>query len=182
MLGRLIIGIIKGLVVGGALGFGLAQLGLVAPGPVFAYAAAALAGVLVGLIAGKPIWAKDAKIEAGMKAVIGAILAAGLMFAARKWLTLGVPVSLGPLAQANESLGEVGAMGTLGGLAVTSLAMVAAVLGGFYEVDNTPEPKDGEAAAPKLPPNGNKRVAVSRQDEADDLDADVEQDKRRAKR
>jgi hypothetical protein len=73
--------------------------------------------------------------------VVGALLGAGLMFVARKWLGFPMPASLGELSAANTSLGEVASAtaGTLGGLAVTSLAFVAAVLGGFYEVDNTPE-------------------------------------------
>ena len=85
--------------------------------------AAALTGVLVGLVAGKPIWAKDAKIEAGMKAFIGALLAAGLMYAVRRFLTMPVPFPLGELAAPNESLLEPAtSTGTIGGLAITSLA------------------------------------------------------------
>src|SRR4051812_2636164 len=103
MLGRLLVGILKGLLVGALVGFGLAKLGLAAPPAVIAYAAAAATGVLIGLIAGKPIWAKDAKIEAGMKAFVGALLAAGLMYAARRWLAaIPMPVALGPLAAAND--------------------------------------------------------------------------------
>ena len=58
-----------------------------------AYLGAALTGVLIGLVAGKPIWAKDAKIEAGMKAFVGALLATGLMYAARRFLTMPFPVA-----------------------------------------------------------------------------------------
>src|SRR3954453_13543780 len=136
MLGRLLIGILKGLFVGGLVGFGLVKLGMPMPTAVFAYLAAALTGVLIGLIAGKPISAKDAKIEAGMKAFVGALLGVGLMYAARRGPTLPIPVSLGPLTGPNESLSEAaGSVGTIGGVALTSLASVAAVLGGFYEAD-----------------------------------------------
>jgi hypothetical protein len=182
MLRRLIIGIIKGLLVGGLLGFGLAKLGFVAPGAVMAYLGAAVAGVLVGLVAGKPIWAKDAKIEAGMKAFVGALLAAGLMFAARKWLAFALPVSLGPLATANTSLGESAAAGTLGGLAITSLALVGAVLGGFYEVDNTPDAAASAPAPGKLEKANDKRIAAA--GAASELDDEVEpeHDRKRAKR
>src|SRR3954468_1202781 len=127
MLGRLLIGIVKGLIVGGLVGFALAKLGMAAPGALIAYAAAGVTGILIGLVAGKPIWAKDAKIEAGMKAFVGALLGAGLMFAARKWLTFPMPVSLGPLSEANESLGETMRNGSFGGLAITSLAAIAAL-------------------------------------------------------
>jgi hypothetical protein len=186
MLGRLLIGIVKGIILGALLGVGLAQIGFAAPGALIAYPAAALAGVLVGLVAGKPIWAKDAKIEAGMKAFVGALLGAGLMFAARKWLTMGVPVPLGAFGGANASLNEAaGSSGTLGGLAVTSLAMIAALLGGFYEADNDSDEGEskgvGEAATGKRVA-GNTRVAASAGDE--DLDEELadEGEKKRARK
>jgi hypothetical protein len=185
MLGRLILGIVKGLIVGGLLGFGLAKLGYGAPIAIVAYLAAALAGVLVGLIAGKPIWAKDAKIEAGMKAVAGALFGVGLMYLARRFLTMPVPLPLGELGGANESLNEVaGSAGTFGGLAITSLAAVAALLGGFYEADNTPEDEARPGAKPeaKAAAGGNKRIAASSAvDELDD-DLDAEPEKKRAKK
>ncbi|AUX48063.1 hypothetical protein SOCE26_095900 [Sorangium cellulosum] len=185
MLGRLILGIVKGLIVGGLVGFGLAKLGFAAPIAIIAYLAAALAGVLVGLIAGKPIWAKDAKIEAGMKAFVGALLGVGLMFAARKWLTMPVPLPLGELGGANPSLGEAaGTAGTFGGLAITSLAAIAALLGGFYEADNDPSEGDAPGAKQALPAKdkGNKRIAASAA--VDDLDDDLEAEpeKKRAKK
>lgn len=184
MLGRLLIGIVKGLLVGALVGFGLAKLGFAAPAAVIAYLGAALTGVLIGLVAGKPIWAKDAKIEAGMKAFVGALLAAGLMYVARRFLTMPLPIPLGALAGANASLNEaVGSAGTLGGVAMTSLASVSALLGGFYEVDN--DPSEAEAAPPpgaKKAADGGKRIAAEADelDDADELDEPVE--KKRAKK
>ncbi len=187
MIGRLLVGLVKGLVVGGLLGFAVAKLGFVAPGAVIAYLAAAAAGALVGLVAGKPIWAKDAKIEAGMKAVVGALLGAGLMFAIRRWLGVALPTSLGALSAPNASLLESAANGTLGGLAVTSLALVAAVLGGFYEVDNTPS--DDATSSKENGAKGGARVdegakgkarigAASAEDDDDDVDVDPKRAKR----
>ena len=180
MLGRLLVGIVKGIVVGGLVGFALAKLGFVAPGAVIAYLAAALTGVLVGLVAGKPIWAKDAKIEAGMKAFVGALLGAGLMFAARRWLAFPVPFSLGPLGLHDAA--AAAPYGTLGGLSVTSLAAVAAVLGGFYEADNTPTPEEKAPAQKTKAAGGNKRIAAAdaSDDEADELE--LEADKKRSKK
>jgi hypothetical protein len=183
MLGRLFIGILKGLIVGGLLGFGLAKLGFAAPNAIVAYAGAVVTGIVVGLVAGKPIWAEDARIEAGTKAFAGALLGAGLMFVARKWLTMPVPVplgelGLGPIAIPNTSLGEAaGTHGTLGGLAITSLAMIAAILGGFYEADNdsssAPSESTGSAKKPASEKTGNKRIAAdSSADEADEEIAD----------
>jgi hypothetical protein len=187
MIGRLLIGIVKGLLVGGLLGFALTWLGLGAPVWFIAYPAAALVGVLVGLIAGKPIWAADARIEAGLKAFVGALLGVGLMFAARKWLTMEVPVPLDVLGVMRPSLNEAaGASRSLGVVAITSLAMIAALLGGFYEADNddagAASQKSGAAgAASQKSATGGPRVAL---DEADELDEDegAEQDKKQARK
>jgi len=184
MLGRLLIGIIKGLIVGALLGFGLVKLGFIAPPAVIAYLSAAVTGVLIGLVAGKPIWAKDAKIEAGMKAFVGALLAAGLMYAARRFLTMPVPLSLGPLAAPNTSLGEaVNSTGTIGGLAITSLAAIAGLLGGFYEADN--DPNEAEAAPPntaKKTPAKGRRIAAEEAADEDAEELDGEADKKRSKK
>ena len=51
----------------------------------------------------------------------------------RRWLTMPLPIALGPLSAANTSLGEAAtSTGTVGGVAITSLAAIAALLGGFY--------------------------------------------------
>jgi len=173
MLVRLLIGIIKGVVVGALVGFGLWKLGLVALPLVVAYLAAAATGVLIGLVAGKPIWAKDAKIEAGMKAAVGALLGAGLMYAARRFLTMPLPFMLGPFTSPDASIGET---------AMTSLAAVAALLGGFYEADNDEAPAEPKPPANKRLAPGGKRIAP--QSKADDLDEDeaAEADEKRAKK
>lgn len=183
MLVRLVVGLVKGLIVGGLLGFALAKAGFVAPGAVIAYLAAAAAGALVGLVAGKPIWAPEAKIEAGMKAVVGALLGAGLMFVARKWLGFLLPVSLGDLAAANATLGETNVRGSFGGLAITSLAFVAAVLGGFYEVDNTPESTEKAEGGARVADGKTKARIAAPADEADeDLDEVVDPKQAKKKR
>lgn len=189
MLGRLFIGILKGLIVGGLIGFGLATLGYPAPGAIVAYAAAVVTGIVVGLVAGKPIWAEDAKIEAGTKAFVGALLAAGLMFAARKWLTMSVPVpladlGLGHLGGANTSLGEAaGTSGTLGGLAIPSLAMIAAILGGFYEADNDPQSGSDSTASAKKPAAATTGKRIAADGTAEEADEEVaDEPEKRAKK
>ena len=129
MLGRLLLGIIKGLGVGGLVGFGLVKLGFPTPSPVIAYIAASVSGVLVGLIAGKPIWAKGATVEASTKAIVGGLLGIGILAAVRALLMIPVPLPLAPVFPAHA---------LVGGFAGTALAIVAAVLGGFYEADNNP--------------------------------------------
>src|SRR5260221_8656309 len=154
MIARLLFGLLKGLSVGGLLGFAAAKAGFPAPGAIIAYLGAAVSGVLVGLVAGKPIWTKDAKIEAGMKAIVGALLGSGLMWAVRHWLSgVTLPVALGTIT--NDAAGN---LGTIGGLALTSFAIVAAVIGGVYDPPNTPAAAGGKpnekppAARPQAPP------------------------------
>jgi hypothetical protein len=174
MLGRLLIGIVKGLMVGALLGYGLVRLGMGVPGVVVAYLAAALAGVLVGLVAGKPIWAKDAKIEAGTKAFVGALLALGLMAAARTWLLVPLPFSVGELAPEHA---------TLGGFAMTALAAIAGLLGGFYEADNDPSEEAAPAGAELHGAKKGQRIAPALKgagEEEEELEA--EPDKKRTKK
>jgi hypothetical protein len=151
MVRRLVVGLILGLIVGGVVAAGIvAGLGqlefLGTGGAVLAYLAAGLTGVLTGLVAGKPIWASGAKIEAGLKAVFGALIGAGLMFALRQWGG-GFRPDLGFIHAGH---------GPVGDLPAASLPLLAAVLGAFFELDNTgggEQESAGGAGAPR------KRVA-----------------------
>lgn len=174
MLGRLLVGIVKGLIVGSLLGFGLVKLGWAVPAAVVAYLAAALVGVLIGLVAGKPIWAKDAKIEAGTKAVVGAVLSLGLMAAARTWLLVPLPISLGSLAPEHA---------TLGGFAMTSLAAIAALLGGFYEADNDPSSEEAPPAGARSDKAGKQaRIAAEHGALEEEEELESEPDRKRTKK
>lgn len=146
---RLLWGIVLGVLIGGALAALLVKgLGVAAMGALLAYPAAVLVGALAGLLAGKPIWAKDARIEGGLKAFFGALLAAGLMFALRSWAKLDIDL-------AKLGLGH----GPLGELSVTSLPLIGVLLSLVFEVDNLfgkDDAKDGdkkrvaEGASPRL--------------------------------
>lgn len=174
MLGRLLIGIVKGLVVGGLLGFALVKLGMPMPGALVAYPAAAVTGIVIGLIAGKPIWAPDAKIEAGAKAIVGALLGVGLMAAARQWLMFPLPFALGDLASEGTAFG---------GFAMTSLAAIAALLGGFYDADNDSSAGDaklkGGSDEKALP---GKRVASAERAQDEEEELVDEPDRKHAKK
>ena len=105
------------------------------------------------------------------------------MFVARKWLGFLLPVSLGDLAAANATLGETNVRGSFGGLAITSLAFVAAVLGGFYEVDNTPEPAEKAEGGARVADGKTKARIAAPSDEADeDLDEVVDPKQAKKKR
>ena len=158
MLWRLLVGFLIGLVVGGlfaaALVAGLkVTLFEGAAGIALAYTAAALVGVLTGLFAGKPIWASGAKLEAGLKAVFGALLAAGGLFALRQWGG-GWVVNL-------NGVGGLGA-GPVGDLPAMALPIIAAVLGSLFELDNTGE-KGADASKKATPslPEPRRRVQAS---------------------
>ena len=103
----------------------------------------------------------------------------------RSFVTVGIPFDLGALAEANRSLQETAANGTIGGLAMTSLALVAGVLGGFYDADNTPT-GDGEADAKKRVAAGPDKARLPGKPATVEDDLDLEEDvpapKKQAKR
>src|SRR4051812_1726488 len=127
MLRRSLVGLVKGLVVGIGLAF-LATRGLrwSAPSGLFAALFAGAAGFVVGLVAGRPIWGRDAKTEALLKAGVGALIGVGSSFALGRWLSV-------PLDLSAYSLGA----GPAGKLAAVSLPLIASGLALFFELDNT---------------------------------------------
>jgi hypothetical protein len=176
MLKRLLVGLVLGVLIGGIVAAGIVKgMGVASfadtGGAALAYLAATVTGVLAGLVAGKPIWAKGAWIEVGLKAFFGSLLAAGAMFALRKWVDVSV------------DLAGLGA-GKLGDLPVTALPIISTVLGVFYELDNTgseEEAADGKASTP------NKRVALGKgkarvAEEVGESDEDEQESKKRMKK
>lgn len=170
MLKRLIVGLVLGTVIGGVFAAVLVQgLGMtVFTNAVFAYLAAAATGIITGLVAGKPIWSADGKIEAGLKAFFGVLLGLGGMFALRTWANVNVDLSM---LKAGE--------GALGSLPAASLPIIAAVLAGFYEIDNSPseggDKKDeGASSGSSSKKTSGKKVRVADEDEAAE-DDDVEE-------
>jgi hypothetical protein len=73
---RVILGLIKGAIVGGGVGFGLLKLGFT--GGFFAYVACALVGALVGVVAGRAPWKAETNWTWIVKMIVGAIIGAGL--------------------------------------------------------------------------------------------------------
>jgi len=165
MLKRLLVGLVLGTVIGAVVAAVLVQgLGWLTFGnAAFAYLAAAATGALAGLVAGKPIWSADGRIEAGLKAFFGVLLSLGGMFALRQWAK--VDVDLGVLKAGHGFIGE---------LPAASLPIIAAVLSMFYEIDNTPSDKKDEDEA-KASDKGatSKKVRVAKKDE-DESDEEPE--------
>lgn len=122
---RLLFGILKGVVIGAMIGAVLVASAMGAPAAPIAYPAAAAAAVLVSLVAGKKIWEAQGRVQVMLKAAAGLFLGPGLLWLVRSFANVPLP----------DIAGLPGL--TLGSFAVTSLALVAAVLGGFYDLDNT---------------------------------------------
>lgn len=100
MLKRLLIGILKGIVVGGGVGaalyFGLSQGSLESA---WAYLLYGVVGAITGVVAGKPLWKPGAWIEALLRGVFGIAVGCGLYALASSFLHVSpipLPASLFP--------------------------------------------------------------------------------------
>jgi hypothetical protein len=122
---RLMVGLLKGALCGALLTVIFSKvLGPAAFAGAFGYLAVALTGVLMGLVAGKPLWAEGALIESSLKSVVGALFGAVALYAMRKWLNVNLP--FGPLGS-----------GPIGQVVGFALPAIAVVLGILFEIDNT---------------------------------------------
>jgi hypothetical protein len=131
---RVLLGLLKGLLVGGAIGYAATRLGVTA-GPL-AFATYALVGFVVGLVGGKAIWRQPTLWTPALKGVFGALICVGLYWLGSKFLgglQLGFTASLGapdrPVVQVPLVLAPI----------------LAVVYGIFVEVD------DGEGKPASTP-------------------------------
>lgn len=168
MLKRLVVGLFLGAVVGTILaavlvqGFGVQSFDASSLGAAGAYLAAAMAGLVTGLVAGKPIWSSNGKIEAGLKAFFGALLALGGMFVLRQWVHVSVDLSSLKASSGPTELGQLPAV---------SLPLIAAVLAAFFELDNTDNDGADEPDGPKenaLKASSTTKIRVVDRGEAED--------------
>jgi hypothetical protein len=75
-MGRALLGLLKGLIVGGAVGYGLLRLG--AHTGLLAYLGCAITGALVGLLCGRAPWRADTIWTPVLKMLFGTLVGAGL--------------------------------------------------------------------------------------------------------
>ncbi|MBX3183598.1 MAG: hypothetical protein KIT72_05700 [Polyangiaceae bacterium] len=175
MIARLLLGIVKGVLVGGAVAAGLIfGLGVTSWTAPYAYAFAALTGVLTALVAGKGIWVRGAGVENAIKAVVSLGLASLAIFAVRKWAA--VDVDLSALSAGAGRVGE---------LPAASLPIVGTVLALLYEMDNLGEGSkeaQREAAKQRVAPGLAQAGSVegSLADEGEELSTAAE--RRRGRR
>jgi hypothetical protein len=131
---RVILGLLKGGLVGAALGYGAMRFGIGAGG--LAWLVYGAVGFLVGVVCGKPPWRQETLWTSIIKGVVGLVLCMGLYWVAQKLL--------------GDSRAPAGLVSALGGTGDAVLAatpvllapLIGVVYGIFVEVD------DGGKAAP----------------------------------
>jgi hypothetical protein len=95
-MGRVILGLLKGGVVGAAIGAGAFKLGI--GGGVLAIVTYAVVGGLVGILCGKPPWRQDTVWTTALKGIFGAAVGCALYWGAGKLfggLHVGLAAKLG---------------------------------------------------------------------------------------
>jgi hypothetical protein len=123
---RVVLGLLKGGVVGGALGWAALKLGVA--GGAAAFATYALIGGLVGMVCGKPPWRQDTFWTSAIKGLVGIGVGIGLYLLGRKLLGgahVSLPAALG--APPDSSIAE---------LPILLGPLVGAIWGGIVEVDD----------------------------------------------
>jgi len=120
---RVLLGLLKGVIIGGGIGFGFQYLGSLSQQGFMQYVLYAVIGALVGFIAGKPFWRHETIWTPVIKALFGAAVCVGLYLLVKK--PLGDPklAFMGPAATATS-------------LPYLFGAAVGAVYGIFVEVDD----------------------------------------------
>ncbi|MEM1417861.1 MAG: hypothetical protein AAGH15_23390 [Myxococcota bacterium] len=169
MLKRLGLGLLKGLVIGGALGAGLHfGLGWTTATGILGFALAMGSGAIAGVFTGKPPWKEGGAIEGGLKAVFGAGLGALAYWLGTKYGAIGLPLDIPAAANASEVV--AGTPWTE--IPLTTVAAVAGAYGTLVELDNTPSGGDG-ARHPKA------RVEVPAEAEGVTVPAERERERER---
>lgn len=124
-MGRIVIGLLKGGVVGAGIGYLASRAGL--HGGLVAMLLYGVVGAAVGLICGKPVWRQDTLWTPLLKSIFGFGVGIGLSFLARKFLSgVHVPIAAIPGA-ADHALPEVPAL---------LAAAIGIVYGAFVELDD----------------------------------------------
>jgi hypothetical protein len=135
---RLLLGLLKGAVIGAGVGYGAEQLGL---GGGWGYLIYGAVGFLVGLLVGRPFWSHlldkdpDATVWTSVvKGIVGVGIGVGLYALVSK--VLPEPV----ITMAGDARSLTDWPFIFGGL-------VGALYGAFTELDDTPRPKRDETAS-----------------------------------
>jgi len=123
---RVLLGLLKGAIVGGALGYGATRLGVTSGA--LAYATYAIVGFVVGLVGGKAVWRQQTLWTPALKGIFGALICVGLYWVASKFMG-GIK-----LAAVNDAVGTPDR--PLAQLPLVLAPILAVVYGVFVEVDD----------------------------------------------
>jgi hypothetical protein len=136
VLRRLLIGLAKGLVVGGALGAGL-QIGLGwgETSGLLGYLLAMGAGATAGILAGKPPWRAEAWIESVLKGVFGLGTGALVYFLGSSYGSFEVPFALPGAASGTPWTSQP----------LLYATAIGGVFGSLVELDNTDDGDKSES-------------------------------------
>ncbi len=130
MLKRLVMGLVKGVLIGGAVGAGLHfGLGWTIASGLLGYLLAMGAGATAGILVGKPPWKQAAWIESLLKAVAGLGVGALIYWVSSKWGSFELPFAI-PGVESGTAWTEV---------PLLFVTAVSAVFGTLIELDNTDE-------------------------------------------
>ncbi len=135
---RVFLGLIKGGIVGVAVGYGAQRMGLGAGGS--AWLVYGAVGFLAGLVCGKPPWRQETLWTSIIKGVFGLAVCVGLYWVAQRTLgSVKVPGALlGPLGIADGQ--------KLTAVPAVLAPVIAVVYGIFVEVDDGGQAKDAKAS------------------------------------
>ncbi len=120
---RLILGLIKGVIIGAGLGFGFMQIPSLASLGVMQYVLYGLIGFLTGFVAGKPFWRHETIWTPVVKGLFGAAVAIGLYLLVVK--VLGDP-----------KLSFVSPTATMASLPYVLGGAIGGLYGAFVELDD----------------------------------------------
>jgi len=137
-MGRILLGLLKGGIVGAAIGYLASRAGIHAG--LVAMLIYGVVGAAVGLICGKPVWRQDTLWTPLLKAIFGFGVGIGLSFLARKFLSgVHIPIAAIPDA-ADHALPQVPALMAAG---------IGILYGAFVELDDAGGGGDGQKKPPK---------------------------------
>jgi hypothetical protein len=138
---RILLGLIKGGIVGVAVGYGAQRVGLGTGGS--AWLVYGAVGFLAGLVCGKPPWRQETMWTSIIKGVVGLAICMGLYWVAQKTLgAVSVPGAVaGPLG--------IGEGQKLIAVPLALAPIIAVVYGIFVEVDDGGKAKDAKAGGKK---------------------------------
>lgn len=148
MLKRLMLGLLKGLVLGAALG-GLVHFGLrwpVTPG-LAGYLLAMGTGATAGVLAGRPPWRREAWLEGALKAFVGLGFGLLLYWLASRFLSAPLPFDLLGTPRTTPWIHRP----------ILYAPIVSMLYGALVELDNTPPAKPGSGPGtvdPEVPTVG----------------------------